>query len=162
MLSGTRRRQRSGGAQWAALGLLLVVLGNLSLTTLTHDWIGALPDHDHLLFGARALGLRHHAHGGDPLDRALTALHSASPALTHEQAFALTEQPGLTDQQYGVVSLKPLSGLQPELNTYTALGLLAAFAIVRVAARRGLLARADASLPVGCIHAPPLPPPRAT
>lgn len=140
--------------------MLLVFLSGLSLTTLTHDWIGALPNHDHLLFGARALGVQHHAHQGDPLDQALTALHSSSPTLTHEQEFALTEQLTSAEQPFGVVSLKPLSGLQPELNTYTALGLLTAFAIVRVAVRRGLVARADLTLPVGCSHAPPLPPPR--
>ena len=153
--------QRRGGARWAALGLLLVFLGGLSLTTLTHDWIGQLPYHDHLLVGARSLGLHHHAHRGDPLDQALTALGPAAATLTHEEAFALAQGATPPDQPYVVVSLRSSDGVQPELNTYTALGLLAIVAVMRLAVRRGPLVRAALPARAGCAHAPPLPPPRA-
>lgn len=154
-------RERQGGAQWAALGLLLVFLGGLSLTTLTHNWIGQLPYHDHLLADARSFGLHHHAHRGDPLEQALTALGPAVATLTHEEAFALAQGATPPDQPYGVVSLRSSDGVQPELNTYTALGLLALVAVVRRAVRRGALLRADPPTCAGCVHAPPLPPPRA-
>jgi hypothetical protein len=140
--------------------LLLAYLSGLTLTTLTHDWIGALPNHDHLLFGARALGLHHHAHQGDPLAQALSALESAEPTLTHEQRYALASGALVSDQPTGVVSLQPLSGLQLELNTYTALGLLALVAFVRAVAPREPLLDADETDRFGCLPAPPFPPPR--
>lgn len=154
------RRRPIGSAQWAALGLLLVLLGGLTLTTLTHDWIGSLPQHDHLLVGVRDLGVQHHAHRGDPLDQALTALQPPAPILTHEEAFASTERAAIPDEQFGVVSLQPLSGLQPELNSYTATGLLALVALIRLAARGRPLLRDGDLPPAGRSLAPPLPPPR--
>ena len=159
-MGGRRRIRAIDSAQWAALGLLLVFLSGLTLTTLTHDWIGALPNHDHLLFGARALGLQHHAHQGDPLAQALSALESAEPTLTHEQRYALTSGALPTDQPAGVVSLKPLSGLQLELNTYTALGVLALAVFVRSVAPREPLRDADEADRLGRLPAPPFPPPR--
>ncbi len=157
---GRPRRRPSGGAQWAALGLLLVLLGGLTLTTLTRDWIGALPHHDHILIGARGLGVQHHAHRGDPLDQALAALQPPGPILRHEEAFVFTERAAIPDQQFGVVSLQPMSGLQPELNSYTATGLLALVALVLFAARGRPLLREGALPPAGRSLAPPLPPPR--
>ncbi len=131
------RQRKVGSTQWAALSLLLLFLGGFSFTTFTHDWIGSLPYHEHILIGA--LGINHHAHRGDPLDRALSALHtvgtvgtvdSAAPILTHEDATARAE--ARTDMP-GVLSLQPLTGLQPEINTYTATGLLAAVVAILLA-----------------------------
>lgn len=153
--------QRQGGAHWAALGLLLVFLGGLSLTTLTHNWIGQLPYHDHLLADARSFGRHQHAHRGDPLDQALTALGPAAVTLTHEEAFVRAQGATPPDQPYGVVSLRPSAGVQPELNTYTALSLLALVAVVLLAVWRGPLLRAALPARAGCVYAPPLPPPRA-
>jgi hypothetical protein len=141
-----------GRGHYAALGLLLVFLGNLTLTTLTHDWIGLLPYHDHLLLNARGLGLVHHAHHGDALAQALAALQ---PVVGHEEPGADPPPDGK-----GMVSLRGDTGLQPEMNTYTAIGLLAAIGWW-LAARRGLRCPIPRFLDRrGCSPPPLLTPPR--
>lgn len=148
------RSQRSPGAtQYAALGLLLLLLGNLTLTTLTHDWIGLLPQHDHLLLGARGMGLVHHAHRGDPLARAFGALRSVAG---HEERQVTAPTGGA-----GVLSLQGYTGLQPEMNTHTASGLLAAIVLWPLS-RRGVRCLLPLFLPHhGCSPPPLLTPPRA-
>ena len=106
-----------GQTRYAALGLLLIIFGNLTLTTLTHDWIGLLPYHDHLLLNARGIGLVHHAHHGDALAQAFAALQ---PVTGHDEQRADTPVP----DGAGVLSLLGDTGLQPEMNTYTATGLM--------------------------------------
>ncbi|HEY8597125.1 MAG TPA: hypothetical protein VIL85_01765 [Thermomicrobiales bacterium] len=161
MTRATVRRRKVGSAQWAALSLLLLFLGGFSFTTLTHDWIGSLPYHEHILMGA--LGVNHHAHRGDPLDHALSALHSVGTVsavdrvLTHEEATARAEA---RENVPGVLSLKPLTGLQPEINTYTATGLLAAVVVIRVAARARRLPNEPTIFVSGQIPSPLAPPPR--
>lgn len=152
------RKRKVASTQWAALGLLMLFLGGFSLTTFTHDWIGSLPYHDHILMGA--LGVHHHAHPGDPLDHALSALQTvdtAGPILTHEEATARIEARADTP---GVLSLQPLTGLQPEINSYTATGLIAAV-IAICAATRGQRMPAKPRLATsGQSLAPLSPPPR--
>ena len=158
MARTTGRRRNVGGTQWVALSLLLLFLAGFSFTTFTHDWLGSLPYHDHILMGA--LGVNHHAHRGDPLDHALSSLHTvgtAGPILTHEEATARAEARANTP---GVLSLQPLTGLQPEINSYTAAGLLAATILLRVAARGRRLPTEPTLFASGQAYAPLFPPPR--
>ena len=148
-----RCRRRPAVAHHAALGLLLLLLGNLTLTTLTHDWIGLLPYHDHLLLDARGMGLIHHAHHGDALARAFAALQ---PVAGHDEQRADTP----ASDGAGVVSLRGDSGLQPEMNSYTASGLVAASGLWLLS-RRGIRCPVPPFLPRhGCRPAPLLTPPR--
>jgi len=148
-----RSRRLPGATHYAALGLLLIFLSNLTLTTLTHDWIGLLPYHDHLLLNARGLGLAHHAHHGDALAQALAALQ---PVEGHEEQRA--DPPGGGS---GVLSLQGDTGLQPEMNTYIAAGLLAVVGLWLLS-RRGVRCPIPPFLPRhGCSPPPLLTPPRA-
>lgn len=152
------RKRNVGSTQWAALSLLMLFLGGFSLTTFTHDWIGSLPYHEHILMGA--LGVNHHAHRGDPLDHALSALHmvgTAGPILTHEEATARAEARANTP---GVLSLQPLTGLQPELNSYTATGLIASVVLIRVAEHTRRLPIESIIFADGQTLTPLSPPPR--
>ena len=159
MVTGATMRQRNvGGTQWVALGLLMLFLGGFSFTTFTHDWIGSLLYHEHILMGA--LGVNHHAHRGDPLDHALSALHAvgtAGPIRTHEAATARAEVRAGTP---GVLSLQPLTGLQPEINSYTATGLIAAVVVICAAVRGQRLPTAPLLAASGQFLAPLSPPPR--
>ncbi len=146
-----RNRRAPGRTQYAALGLLLIFFGNLSLTALTHDWIGLLPYHDHLLLNARGIGLVHHAHHGDALAQAFAALQPVG----HEEQRADAPQDGT-----GVLSLRGDTGLQPEMNTYTATGLVAMLGLWLLA-RRGVRCPSPPFLPrQGCSPPPLLMPPR--
>jgi hypothetical protein len=148
-----RHRRSPGIAQYAPLGLLLIFFGNLTLTTLTHDWIGLLPYHDHLLLNARGIGLIHHAHHGDALAQAFQALQ---PVTGHDERRADT----LPDRP-GVLSLQGDTGLQPEMNTYTATGVVAAVGLWLLS-RRGVRCPLPPFLPLhGCSPSPLLMPPRA-
>jgi hypothetical protein len=152
------RQRKVGSTQWAALSLLLLFLGGFSFTTFTHDWIGSLPYHEHILMGA--LGVNHHAHRGDPLDHALSALHmvgTGGPILTHEEATARAEARANTP---GVLSLQPLTGLQPEINSYTATGLVVLVVAILGAARGKRLPTEPTIFASGQSHAPLAPPPR--
>lgn len=141
-----------GPVQYAALGLLLLLCAHLTLTTLTHDWIGLLPYHDHLLLNARGIGLVHHAHHGDALARAFQALQ---PVTGHDEP---RTAPALAGS--GVLSLQGDTGLQPEMNTYTATGSLAVVGLWLLA-RRGRRCPIPPLLPYrGCSPAPLLAPPR--
>lgn len=182
MDSGVTRtitRRQGERTRYAALALLLVLLSGLSISVFTHDWIAYLPTHDHLLLNARALGLTHHAHHGDALSQALAALQPVGtsheePGRTDQLAppFAPARSPLATrgwdalagqpqaDQPGGVVSLKSLSGLQPEINSYTATGLFALIALLLAALRGTSFASERALLRGGESYAPPSPPPR--
>ena len=155
------RQRKVGSTQWAALSLLLLFLGGFSFTTLTHDWIGSLPYHEHILMGA--LGVNHHAHRGDPLDLALSALHTvgtvdpAAPILTHEEATVRAEA---RMDMPGVLSLQPLTGLQPEINSYTATGLVAAVVALLIAEHARRLLTEPTIFTNGQSPAPLAPPPR--
>lgn len=128
--------------------LLLVLMTGLSITSFTEGWLTALPFHDHLIVGARALGLVHHAHHGDDLDRAQRAIISVEARFT----------PGQPHDD-GVVSLRPLSA-QPELNTYTAQGWVVGQG-VPLPSEAGLIAFLVALLlAVGVATITPSPPPR--
>lgn len=174
----TTRRQVAR-TRYAALALLLALLGGLSISVFTHDWIAYLPTHDHLLLNARALGITHHAHHGDALSQALVALQPVSssheepgrtdrlaPPLAPARAplaardWAVSAGQPQADQPGGVVSLKSLSGLQPELSSYTATGLFALVALLLAAIRGTSFTRERALLHGGESYAPPFPPPR--
>jgi len=145
-------RRAPGRTQYAALGLLLIFIGNLTLTTLTHDWIGLLPYHDHLLLDARGIGLVHHAHRGDALAQAFAALQLV---VGHEEQRADVPHGGA-----GVLSLRGDTGLQPEMNTYIATGLVAAVGLWLLS-RRGVRCPSPPFLPRrGCSPPPLLTPPR--
>jgi hypothetical protein len=154
----TVRRRKIGSTQWAALSLLMLFLAGFSFTTFTHDWIGSLPYHEHILMGA--LGINHHAHRGDPLDHALSSLHTVDPGgpiLTHEEATVRAEAWANTP---GLLSLQPLTGLQPEINSYTATGLVLAFVVIRLAEQARPLPAEPTLFASGQFHAPLFPPPR--
>lgn len=152
--SRARGRRAPDTTQYAALGLLLILLGNLTLTTLTYDWIGLLPYHDHLLLDARGLGLAHHAHHGDALAQAFAALQ---PTTGHDEQRADAPVP----VGAGVMSLQGFTGLQPEMNTYNATGLLAVIGLWLLS-RRGVRCPVPPFLPRhGCFPPPLLMPPRA-
>jgi hypothetical protein len=131
-----------------AVSLLLVLFTGLSITTFTEGWIANLPYHDHLILGARALGVVHHAHHGDPLDHAQRAIQSV-------QATATVGQP----QEDGILSLRPLSA-QPELNSATAQGWGGDFSLPLPPEAAALLLLAALLLAAGRSYAPPSPPPR--
>ena len=131
-----------------ALAFLLVLATGLSITNLTDGWLSSLPYHDHLLLNTRGLGLVHHAHHNDALDRAQRALTSidASP-------------PGGQPRLAGVVSLRPMTA-QPELNSVTFSGWVDAFALP-LPLDAGVVALCAALLLAsGRRYAPPSPPPR--
>lgn len=131
-----------------AVSMLLVLLTGLSITNLTDGWITSLPYHDHLLAGARAIILIHHAHHGDPLDQALRNTRSVNS----------TPAPGPPHED-GVLSLRPLTA-QPELNTTSATGWGGIFSLPLPPAAAALLLLAALLLVSGRTYAPPSPPPR--
>ena len=131
-----------------AVSLLLVLVTGLSITSFTEEWIGSLPYHDHLILGARAMGLVHHAHHGDALDHAQRYLQSV-------QTTAAVGQPH-TD---GIVSLRPMTA-QPELNSATAYGWGGEFSLPLPTDAAALTLLAALLLAVGLRYAPPSPPPR--
>jgi hypothetical protein len=140
--------------------LLLVLLGGLTLTTLTRDWIGALRITTISSSGRAAWACSTTRTGATRLIRRWPQLQPPGPILRHEEAFVFTERAAIPDEQFGVVSLQPMSGLQPELNSYTPTGLLALVALVLFAARGRPLLREGALPPAGRSLAPPLPPPQ--
>jgi hypothetical protein len=131
-----------------AVSLLLVLVTGLSITGFTEEWIGSLPYHDHLILGARAMGLVHHAHHGDALDHAQRYLQSV-------QVASAVGQPH-TD---GIVSLRPMTA-QPELNSTTAYGWGGEFSLPLPTDAAALTLLAALLLVVGLRYAPPSPPPR--
>lgn len=147
MRSGTRAAQQATNfRRIVAVSLLLVFMTGLSITTCTQGWLNSLPYHDHLLSSTRALGIVHHTHHGDELDRAQRAMTSLIPVRgqVHDD---------------GILSLQPLTA-QPELNTFTAQGWGGGMGLPLVP-EVGLVALALASLiAVGRRSAPPSPPPR--
>lgn len=147
--SSVVRLRRRYPTQFVAFVLLLIVLGNLSLTTFTRDWIGMLPDHDHLLRDTGGIDSQHHAHYGDALAQAFNAWRPVTRAATYENALADTLS------AIGVVSLHSFDGLQPELNTYTSTGLQALAGLwvfprcgIRIAAGRFFFRRRSAPAPL--------------
>lgn len=155
-------QRRAGAARHAALLLLLVLFVGLGLTTFTREWIARLPSHDHLILNARALGVAHHAHEGDALSAALLVMPTVVSA---REASDATDQPlthtkQVTQADGGVISLRSLSGLQPELNSYTATGLVTSLAPAFDSAR-GVVLHRERTLPNGGeLPAPLFPPPR--
>ena len=130
-----------------AVSLLLVLVTGLSITSFTKEWIGSLPYHDHLILGARALGLVHHAHHGDPLDHAqryVRWVQETAPGEPHT---------------HGIVSLRPMTA-QPELNSTTAYGWGGGLSLPLPADAAALTLLAALLLAVGLRYAPPSPPPR--
>jgi len=154
--AASSKRQR-GTRRYAALGLLLVLLGGLSITTFTHNWINSLPYHDHIILGARAMGLVHHSHNGDQLSHWMDGVQMVGVAMPDDAASSASSS---SPAGGGIVSLKSLNGLQPEINSYTATGLFALVALIALAARGLRLRREALFLPGGQFPAPPLPPPR--
>jgi hypothetical protein len=131
-----------------AVSLLLVLFTGLSITDFTDGWIGSLPYHDHLILGARAMGLVHHAHHGDALDQ----------AQRNTRSFDTTPAPGQPHAD-GVLSLRPVTA-QPELNTSSATGWGSDFALPLPPPAAALILLAALLLAVGRTYAPPSPPPR--
>ncbi len=162
MASAAILQRQAGAARHAALLLLLVLLAGLGLTTFTRDWIAHLPSHDHLILNARALGVAHHAHDGDALSAALLARPTVDSAREAPDATAqlLTRMTQMTQADSGVISLRSLSGLQPELNSYTATGLATSLAPAFNGARGVVLSRERALPAGGELPAPLFPPPR--
>jgi hypothetical protein len=152
--SSKRERETT---RYAALGLLLVLLSGLSITTCTHNWFNSLPYHDHIILGARAMGLVHHSHNGDQLSHWMNGVQMVGVAMPDDAASSASPS---SPAGGGIVSLKSLNGLQPEINSYTATGLFALVALIAFAARGVLLHREGLFLPAGQFPAPPLPPPR--
>jgi hypothetical protein len=152
--SSKRERETT---RFAALGLLLVLLSGLSITTCTHNWLNSLPYHDHSILGARAMGLVHHSHNGDQLSHWMNGVQMVGVAMP--DAAASSASPS-SPAGSGIVSLKSLNGLQPEINSYTATGLFALIALIALAARGVRLHRDDLFLPGGQFPTPPLPPPQ--
>lgn len=148
------RKELRNTTRCAALVLLLILLGGLSITNFTDGWLTFLPYHDHLLFGARSLGLVHHAHQGDQLTHWMNGVEMAGVAMPHQDTGPARPAGG------GVVSLKSYSGLQPELNSYTAAGLIAPLALLALALRGVPLCRETICLARGETPAPLFPPPR--
>ena len=151
------RKRREETTRYTALGLLLVLLSGLSITTCTHGWISSLPYHDHIILGARAMGLVHHSHSGDQLSHWMNGVQMVGVAMPEVAASSASSS---SPADGGIVSLKSLNGLQPEINSYTATGLFALVALIALAARGVRLRREGQFRPGGQFPAPPLPPPR--
>ena len=151
----TVRKELRNTRRCAALVLLLVLLGGLSITSFTRDWIGSLPSHDHLILGARAMGLLHHTHRGDQLTHWMNGVEMVGAAMPHKDTTGAGQR-----SDSGIISLKSLSGLQPEINSYTATGLFALVALIALAARGVRLRSEYAFLANGQFPAPLSPPPQ--
>lgn len=68
----TERAVRPSGLRSSALFLLLVLVTGLNVTTLTPNWLGAIPYHEHIFLGGH--GNIPHSHAGDRWQRAASAL----------------------------------------------------------------------------------------
>ncbi len=152
----TGKRDRNT-ARYAALVLLLVLLSGLSITACTRDFISSLPYHDHIILGARAMGLVHHSHNGDQLSHWMAGVEMVGAAMPDDGSVSVVPDPSGNS---GIVSLRSLNGLQPEINSYTATGLFALVALLVLAARGVRLRPDGAFLASGQCPAPLFPPPR--
>jgi hypothetical protein len=132
--------------------LLAALLGGLGVMTITSDWVGRLPFHDHLILGVQHHGPVHHAHKGDELDRAFAALTVvASPEPVAAAAIPAAGQ--------RVISLAPLSATQVELSTVSLVaGAIGAIGCALFARGRRLIV-ADSPCPAGHLPGLPAPPP---
>lgn len=154
MATGKREKDT---ARYAALVLLLVLLGGLSITACTRNWFSSLPHHDHIILGARAMGLVHHSHNGDQLSHWMNGVEMVGTAMPDDGSVSVVPDRSANG---GIVSLRSLNGLQPEINSYTATGLFALVALIALAARGVHLRRDGAFFASGQYPAPLFPPPR--
>ncbi len=140
--------------RWAAVLLLLVLVGGLAIMMLTRDWLRSAPVHDHILLGTVASGLAHHAHTGDELDRASAAWQSVEPTTPASPFDA-----GAPDGR--VLSLQAAAGALLEILSFT-LAIGVAYLLSRFGPGGGVrLVPGDGCHVVGQLPGPPLPPPRS-
>ena len=146
--AATKIPYRLGVERIAAVLLLFVLATGLGVTNLTHDWVGSLPYHDHLILTAQSSDLTHHAHPGDPLDRAQRSLRPVEVA-------AATGQPHAD----AIVSLRPMTA-QAEFSGATSYGWVRGFCVPLPHDAGVLTAHSIPLMMVGLRFAPPSPPPR--
>ena len=144
-------------ARLAATVLLLVLFVGMAVMTFTHEWIGALPNHDHLDFTEETghhHDHTHHAHPGDDLERALKELVNVTTPRGVLPTTTIAAQGGRA-----VIAFNAPSG-QTDLSTFTASGALALLVIAGRLRQRERLWSPTCRALAGCTIAPLAPPPR--